>query len=80
MAARYVKSKKSEDIIEALLDVWVAKFGSFSKSIHDNGGEFVSRAFDEMVDLLGIQDGTSGGILHGLVGLLKYTTMQSTEL
>ena len=58
--ARFVKSKKSEDIIAALLEGWIAVYGCFDRTIHDNGGEFISAAFQEMVDLLGIQDGTSG--------------------
>ena len=58
--ARFVKSKRSEDIIEALLKMWISVYGCFDRTIHDNGGEFIAAAFEEMTDLLGIQDGTSG--------------------
>ena len=60
IAARFVPSKKSSDIIEALLECWVSVYGSFQRSIHDNGGEFIGAAFKEFCDLFGIQDGTSG--------------------
>ena len=60
MTARIVKSKKSEDIISAILESWIAVYGCFDRTIHDNGGEFISAAFQEMTDLLGIEDGTSG--------------------
>ena len=56
--ARVVKSKKSEDIITALLECWVAHYGCFRATVHDNGGEFVNKAFTEMTDLLGIEDKT----------------------
>ena len=58
--AKFVKSKRPEDIVEALLQIWIAPFGCFDRTIHDNGGEFIGAAFEEMVDLFGIQDGTSG--------------------
>ena len=60
LQARFVKSKRSADIVAALLECWISVYGSFSRTIHDNGGEFIGRAFKEMCDLLGIQDGTSG--------------------
>ena len=58
--ARFVPSKKSEHIVAALLECWLSVYGSFDRSIHDNGGEFTGAAFKEMCDLMGVQDGTSG--------------------
>ena len=58
MQARVVRSKKSEHIVEALLECWVAPYGVFQATIHDNGGEFIGKAFTEMVDMLGIEDRT----------------------
>ena len=57
--ARLVKSKKSEEITAAIMECWVAVYGAFERTIHDNGGEFCGAPFKEMMDLLGIQDGTS---------------------
>lgn len=56
MQARIVKSKKSEDVVSALLECWISHYGTFSATVHDNGGEFIGSAFTEMVDLLGIED------------------------
>ena len=58
--AKFVNSKRPEDIIEALLTMWVAPYGCMDRTIHDNGGEFTAAAFEETMDLLGVQDGTSG--------------------
>ena len=57
--ARLVKSKRSEEISAAIMECWVAVYGAFERTIHDNGGEFTGKPFKEMMDLLGIQDGTS---------------------
>ena len=56
MQARIVKSKKSEDVVSALLECWISHYGTFSATVHDNGGEFIGSAFTEMVGLLGIED------------------------
>ena len=57
--ARLVKSKKSEEISAAIMSCWVAVYGAFERTIHDNGGEFTGQPFKEMMDLLGVRDGTS---------------------
>ena len=58
MQARIVRSKKSEDILVALFECWISVFGVFKATLHDNGGEFISRAFSQMADLLMIEDRT----------------------
>ena len=60
LQARLVKSKRSEEIVGAILDCWVSVYGAFERTIHDNGGEFTGKPFKEMMDLLGVSDGTSG--------------------
>ena len=68
---RFVKSKRPEDIIEALLKMWICPFGCFDRCIHDNGGEFIAAAFEEMMDLLGIQDGTTGAHSPWSAGIVE---------
>ena len=60
LQARIVKSKKSEEVVAAIMECWVAVFGSFESTLHDNGGEFVGKAFKDMVDLMGVRDRTTG--------------------
>ena len=59
LQARLVRSKRCEEITAAIMDCWVAVYGAFERTIHDNGGEFTGPAFKEMMDLLGVTDGTS---------------------
>ena len=59
MQGCYVPSKKPEHIVAGILDCWISKYGIFDRTVHDNGGEFVGKAFVEMTDLLGIQDTTT---------------------
>ena len=60
MAARVVKSKKSEDIVKAMLEAWVSIYGCPDGFLHDNGGEFIGAAWVEMADLMGAVDKTTG--------------------
>ena len=71
LQARVVKSKRSEDIIAALLECWVAHYGVFQATVHDNGGEFISGAFSEMCDLLGIEDKTGAAHSPWSYGLIE---------
>ena len=45
-----VKSKKKEEIMEALMSVWISVFGPPSKILSDNGGEFLNEDFIECCD------------------------------
>ena len=69
--ARVVRSKKSEDIISALLECWIAHYGVFRATVHDNGGEFVNSAFTEMCDLLGIEDKTGAAHSPWSYGIIE---------
>ena len=71
MQGAYVKSKKPEDIIAALMDCWISKYGVFDRTVHDNGGEFIGNAFVEMTDLLGIQDGTTAAHSPWSAGMVE---------
>ena len=58
----------------------------FERTIHDNGGEFTGKEFREMMDLLGVIDGTSAthspwsckvvGRLHAVVDSTYETLLQ----
>ena len=57
--ARLLKTKRCEEVTAAIMECWVAVYGAFERTIHDNGGEFTGKQFKEMMDLLGVLDGTS---------------------
>ena len=38
------------------MDCWVAPYGVFKKSLHDNGGEFSSEVWRVMADIFGFED------------------------
>ena len=69
--ARVVKSKRTEDIISALLECWIAHYGVFRATVHDNGGEFIGAAFSEMCDLLGIEDKTGAAHSPWSYGIIE---------
>ena len=46
-----VPSKKTKVIISAVLQIWVALFGSPMRILTDNGGEFSSEQFREMGEI-----------------------------
>ena len=71
MQARIVKSKKAEDILVALFECWISVFGAFKATLHDNGGEFISRAFSQMADLLMIEDRTGAAHSPWSYGLVE---------
>ena len=69
--AVHVPSKRGEDIVAGILDIWVSKYGCFEKTIHDNGGEFVSKSFVEMCDMLGVHDGTTAAHSPWSAGMIE---------
>ena len=69
--AVHVPSKRGEDIVAGILDIWVSKYGCFEKTIHDNGGEFVSKSFVEMCDMLGVHDGTTAAHSPWSAGMVE---------
>ena len=84
--ARLLKTKKCEEVTAAIMDCWVSVYGAFERTIHDNGGEFTGKEFKEMMDLLGVIDGTSAthspwsckvvGRLHAVVDSTYETLLQ----
>ena len=54
-AARLVKTKKKEEIISKIFDMWIAYFGSPVKLMSDNGGEFANELYTEACEKLGIE-------------------------
>ena len=60
MVARVVKTKRSEEIVTAILEAWISVYGAPDSFLHDNGGEFIGESFRDLSDLLGIVDKTTG--------------------
>ena len=71
MQGCYIPSKQPEHVVAGILDCWVSKYGIFDRTVHDNGGEFIGKAFVEMTDLLGIQDGTTAAHSPFSAGLVE---------
>ena len=59
LQARLVKSKRSEEIVGEYLTAGCRCTGP-SRGQHDIGGDNTGKPFKEMMDLLGVSDGTSG--------------------
>ena len=53
-AAAIVKSKRPEEIIEKIFDIWIRVFGPPKKFFSDNGGEFNNEKFRTMCDSMNI--------------------------
>ena len=53
-AAAIVKSKKPNDILDAIFKVWISVFGPPKRFLSDNGGEFVNGEFLEMCEAYGV--------------------------
>ena len=49
-----VSSKKKEEILKVLFEVWIQVFGPPTKVLTDNGGEFLNDEFLDMCDKMGI--------------------------
>ena len=53
-AACIVKSKKPNEIIDAIFRIWISVFGPPKRFLSDNGGEFVNCEFLDMCEAFGI--------------------------
>ena len=58
-AARIVKTKKPEEIVSKMFEMWVGYFGNPKKIMTDNGGEFGNDVLTEMNEKLGSETQTS---------------------
>ena len=57
--ASLVRSKRAEVIINSVFQNWIKYFGSPTKFLSDNGGEFANEQFREMNEKLGVETVTT---------------------
>jgi IS30 family transposase len=50
-----ITTKKKEEIVRKLFEMWVSYFGRPKKLMSDNGGEFANDVYDEVAEKLGIE-------------------------
>eukprot|EP00957_Ditylum_brightwellii_P134508 10254432-Ditylum_brightwellii.AAC.1 len=43
-------------VVQQFENVWLARYPRPGKCIHDNGGEFIGAAFQEMLQRMGVED------------------------
>ena len=70
-AAAIVKSKKPEDIIEKIFDVWIKIFGPPKKFFSDNGGEFNNEQYRSLCEAMNIVIETTAAESHGVMDYAK---------
>jgi len=85
-AARLVKTKKKNEIISKIFDMWIAYFGRPVKLMSDNGGEFLNDVYTEAAEKLGIEivmppadSPFSNGIVERHHKVLYETMMKTIE-
>ena len=54
-AAAYVRSKKPEEIIENIFQIWISVFGPPKRFLSDNGGEFNNKMFRDLCESFNIR-------------------------
>ena len=54
-AARLIKTKRKEEIIRNIFDMWIAYFGKPGRLMSDNGGKFSNDVYREASEKLGIE-------------------------
>ena len=54
-AAKFVPNKNKDTILKARSHIWISVYGSVSKILVDNGGEFANTEFTEKRDCVGIK-------------------------
>ena len=57
----WVSRKKSQNILDAILQEWCGVFGVMDTILSDNGGEFTSEEFREVASMLNIRKITTAG-------------------
>ena len=60
-AASMIYAKKKDIVVDKILKIWMAYFGSPLKLHNDNGGEFANEVFMEMNEKFGIETSTTPG-------------------
>ena len=55
-----LKRKAPSEVIEAIMEKWIAYFGTMGTILNDNGGEFTSQEIQEVKAMLNIVDLTTG--------------------
>ena len=85
-AARLISSKKQDVIIENIFSMWICYFGSPSKILTDNGGEFSNESLREMnekFNIITLATAAESPFSNGIVerhNLILYEGMQKTMI
>ena len=58
--ATYITRKKPSDVIDMIMQKWVANFGVMKAILNDNGGEFTGSEMQEVKSILNVIDLTTG--------------------
>ena len=72
-SAAVLENKTSEEVIDKFFTIWISMFGPPQRILSDNGGEFVSYAFESLCESFDIKGGGGGGGGGFTTGILENT-------
>ena len=56
----FIDRKKPREVIDKLMEKWIAYYGVMGAVLNDNGGEFTGEEIKEVKDILNVVDLTTG--------------------